>query len=77
MPNTSSLLGGGNVVNARIGIASTHDDAPVLVEGRGSIVDFPGDLGGKEPSVVQWQVDPALVKWLKNAATATHIRPIS
>ena len=77
MSNTIPLLGGGNVVNARVGIASTHDDAPVLVEGRGCIVDLSGELGRKEPGVVQWQVQPALVEWLKNAATATDIRPVS
>ena len=58
------------------GEPSAHDDAPVLVEGGGGVVDLPGQLGGEEPGVVQGQVEPALVEGLENAPTATNIWPV-
>ena len=36
------------------------------MEGRSSIVDLPGDLGRKDPRVVEWQAEPALIEWFKN-----------
>ena len=71
------FLSGGNVVDARIGVPPAHDDAPVLVEGGGRVVDLPGELGGEEPGVVQGQVEPALVEGPENAPTTTNVWPVT